>query len=127
MEGICFETRMILDTMRETFSFHFDGVNAIGGGTQNSLWQQIKADILGMSVDVPDVVESASKGAALLAGIGVGAYRDLIDASRKTYRLKRRFDPEASLVDQYSDLYAVYKRIYPALRETNMSLDTRFA
>ena len=49
---------------------------AVGGATRNAFWMQNKADVIGRPIEVPDVEEATPLGAAILAGIGVGLYRD---------------------------------------------------
>ena len=49
---------------------------AVGGATRNAFWMQNKADMLGRPLEVPAVTEASPLGAAILAGIGVGLYRD---------------------------------------------------
>jgi sugar (pentulose or hexulose) kinase len=53
---------------------------AVGGATRNVFWMQNKADVTGLPVEVPEVEEATPLGAAILAGIGVGLYRDEQDA-----------------------------------------------
>jgi xylulokinase len=116
LEGISFEVRIILETMEQAFGYHFDVVNTIGGSARNLLWQELKANILGRPVELPDVEEATSKGAALLAGVGVGVYQDLSEASRRTHQIKTRLEPVPDLVERYNDIFPVYQQIYPALK-----------
>ena len=122
-EGICFEMRRILETMQHAFGTTFDAIHSIGGGTRNILWQEIKASILGLPIELPDVEEATAKGAALLAGIGIGMYHDVYHASNEVYRLKTRFEPAPKLVAAYHDIFELYKQIYPALKNLNSQID----
>ncbi|MBD3308609.1 xylulose kinase, partial [candidate division KSB3 bacterium] len=116
LEGVGFELRIIIETMQRVFGSTVDVVNTIGGGTRNLLWQEIRASILNLPIELPDVEEATSKGAALLAGIGIGLYQDFADASQRTHRLRRRIDPDPALVERYADLFVLYQQIYPALQ-----------
>ncbi len=64
-----------------------------GGGARSDWWMQLKADLLGVPVEVPDQDEPGSFGAALLAGVGVGAYASLSEATERV-AIGRRFDPD---------------------------------
>lgn len=61
-------------------------------------------------------------GAALLAGVGIGAYQDIVDASSRTYRRKRTYLPDKDVKDFYDRLYSCYRQVYPAVRELNHEL-----
>jgi xylulokinase len=110
--------------MEQAFGYTFEAVNTIGGGARNHFWQAMKASIFNRPIELPDVAEATSKGAALLAGIGIGVYRDLYDASKRTHQVKRRFEPEPEFVQQYNSIFAIYKQIYPALKNINSQIDT---
>jgi sugar (pentulose or hexulose) kinase len=56
-------------------------VTLVGGGSRSLAWTQIKADVLGMPIRVPRIREATALGAALLAGVGAGVYRDLGEAA----------------------------------------------
>jgi xylulokinase len=125
IEGICFEMRMILETMVRVFGHPFEAMHTIGGGTRNIFWQEIKASILGLPIELPDVEEATAKGAALLAGVGTGIYDDLYQASQRVYRVKTRFEPDPELVATYHELFEIYRQIYPALKRINTQIDRK--
>ena len=126
MESISFETKIILDTMVDVFDIEYETLNSIGGGTKNIIWQQIKANIIEKTIELPDVVDSAAKGAALLAGIGVGIYSDMISASKETFTLKECYYPEQDKLNQYKSLFSIYKLIYPAIKNINQVIDNSY-
>ena len=92
---------------------------AIGGPTKNRLWMQGKADVTGLVVEVPDMEEAVPLGAALLAGIGTGVYRDEQDAFSQVRRPGACYAPDAQAQARYSELYARYETLYPALKSFN--------
>ena len=63
-----------------------------GGGTANDFLMQFQADILGVPVEVAAVQETTALGAALLAGLGAGVWRDLPELAAR-WRCARRFEP----------------------------------
>ena len=89
---------------------------AIGGPTKNRLWMQGKADVTGIAVEVPDVEEAVPLGAAILAGIGTGVYRDEQDAFRHVYRTGTIYVPDAQAHARYCELYSRYQSLYSALK-----------
>jgi L-xylulokinase len=64
-----------------------------GGGARSPEWSQLLADAVGMAVEVTDTEEAGARGAAALAGIGLGWYASLEDAAAATVRVVRRHDP----------------------------------
>ena len=84
---------------------------AIGGGSRNEFWMQTKADVTGLTIEVPAVDESTLFGAALLAGIGVAVYSDFKDASDATYTARCTYKPRSHYRDYYERLFAQYALI----------------
>ena len=79
---------------------------ASGGGTRNRRWMQIKADVFGCPLDVLALKETTLLGAALLAGLGSGAYPDTQCAAEWLGGCSfESFEPQASHHAAYLDLY----------------------
>jgi xylulokinase len=121
-EGLSFELRVLLDAVEYAFDIKTTGMNTVGGGAKNNFWQTIKADITGLTVNVPDVKDSTAQGAALVAGVGAGVYPDLVSASRRTFRLLQRSEPRPDLRAFFTERYSLYRKIYGQLREINIAL-----
>ncbi len=121
-EGLCLELRNLLDAVETSFGARVTALHTVGGGARNHFWQQLKADVTGLTVNIPDVSESTALGAAMLAGVGTGVYRDMVDASRSTFRLQQRFQPSEKNRATYNRLREVYADIYPKLRDINHAL-----
>ncbi|MHB1310057.1 MAG: FGGY-family carbohydrate kinase, partial [Limisphaerales bacterium] len=121
LEGLCFELRINLDTMREA-GIRVDEIVAVGGGARSVRWLQMKADILGRPIRTVRGREAACLGAALLAGTAVGAWGSLDEAVARTVAVDREFLPQPERVAQYAERFAVYRQIYPALRQLNSKL-----
>lgn len=121
LEGLCFELRINLDTMREA-GIRVDEIVAVGGGARSVRWLQMKADILGRPIRTVRCREAACLGAALLAGTAVGAWGSLDEAVARTVAVDRAFVPQPERVAQYAERFAVYRQIYPALRQLNSKL-----
>ena len=92
-------------------------VRSIGGGARSRIWCRIKADILQTPILVPVEEETACLGAAILAGIASGEYRDLRDAVKRLVIIKERIDPDPGNRLTYTRLYEIYVELYEKLRE----------
>jgi len=85
-----------------------------GGASKGTLWPRIMADVLGIPVQVPRVKESTALGAAMLAGVGAGAYRDIPSAAREVVSFDRTVEPDSSTHNRYLGLYDSWLRVYAA-------------
>lgn len=91
---------------------------SIGGGAKSDTWAQIKADITGKEIEVLDMNDMAPVGAALLAGVGAGVFRDVQEASSKVEKkIHRRFQPNHESDAIYAQRYQTYISLYPALKD----------
>jgi xylulokinase len=73
---------------------------------------RMRADILGVSVDVPAVPDTAAVGAGILAAVGTGAHADTGAAIRAMVRITARLEPDPATRDRYDELYAIYRELY---------------
>lgn len=93
--------------------------SAIGGGAKSRVWTQLKADITGASITALQVKDMAPIGAALLAGVGVGLFQDVYDASsRVRRRVLRALHPDSgSAAPIYQRRFQTYLQLYPRLKD----------
>jgi xylulokinase len=85
-----------------------------GGPARSRFWNGVKADVTGFTVLVPEVLETAVLGSAILAAVGIGAHPDLVAAIRAMTRITARIDPRPEVADAYDRLYVAYLGLYPA-------------
>jgi xylulokinase len=104
----------------------FDQLVVVGGAIRNRFWMQNKADMVGRPIEAPEVEEATPLGAAMLAGIGVGIYRDEQDAFEQVRKPGAVYEPDPALSARYADLFEVYKQVYPALAPVSHALYDRF-
>jgi len=91
-----------------------------GGATKNEFWMQNKADVYGKIIEVPQIEEATPLGAAMVAGIGVGIYKDFKDAYQKVKKPSKKYIPDPSKHEKYSRYYKhVYSKIYHTLKKIN--------
>jgi len=81
-------------------------VRATGGGARNAWWLQLMADVTGIPIEVVAQDEPGSFGAAILAGVGVGAYDSVSSAVAGLVRVSRRFDPDPARGARYDGVRA---------------------
>ena len=115
LEGVAFSLR---DTF-EIFTEMDVPVNEIklgGGGARSPLWRQIQADVYGRTVKIVEAEEGAAYGAALLAGVGAGAWPSVDDACNSVVRVKAEVEPDRDAVAVMERQYQIFCRIYPALQ-----------
>ena len=89
----------------------------IGGLTRNEVYMRIKASLAGRPITVIELPDAVAMGAALLAGIGAGVYRDLADAQARMRRDERVIAPdpaEHAFYRRFVD--EVHAPAYPQLR-----------
>jgi sugar (pentulose or hexulose) kinase len=93
-----------------------DSLRVCGGPARSTVWDRIKADVLGVPVEVPAVTDTAMLGAAMLGAVAIGAWPDVPGAIRSMVRVEQRIEPDAALAATYDELFAAYRGLYPALR-----------
>ena len=104
LEGCALHLRSILDGLGAT-----EPLVVAGGGAKSALWRQIIADATGRTLIVPQVLEAGALGAAILAGVGVGLYPSIREASASLVRDvgEHRPNPSGSPICT-TELYRVY-------------------
>ena len=88
-------------------------LRCIGGGAKSGIWLQLKADITGKKVTALEVPEAGCLGAAILAGIGCGVFRNAGEAVSKYVKVKDIYLPDPNASEAYSKIYSRYLDIYP--------------
>jgi xylulokinase len=122
IEGLDYQFLQIVLGLEQGLGVRPDRIAAIGGAVNNPFWMQNKADVVGKPIEVPEVEEAVVLGAAVLAGIGVGVYRDERDAYDQVHRPGRVYEPDARLNARYREWFATFSEIYPALRQVHAGL-----
>lgn len=115
IEGVAFALRHTADQLRAAGG-EVREVRAGGGQAQHPLWNQVKADVLGVPVVVPAVRDITPLGVAILAGVGVGLLPDLAQAAAAMSRPGRIFTPDPAAHAAYARPYALYRALYPRLK-----------
>jgi len=106
-EGVAFATNMCIENLRRVAEIK--EVRIAGGGARSRIWTQIFADVTGYPINVPDGIELGARGAAMCAGISIGAYRDHRAAVRKATSISWRHIPKSESKVKYSSIYSKFK------------------
>jgi xylulokinase len=126
IEALNYQFREMLEAFEIASSSPAGKIVATGGASQNEFWTQNKADITNKEIEVPELEESTPLGAAMLAGIGAGIFKDEQDAFKSTYKSCKIYEPDAKNAALYQDYYDIYKKLYPDLKNINNSIYERF-
>ena len=92
VESMAYQTRDVLDLMQQEAGLKLARLKVDGGATVNEPLMQFQADLLGVPVDRPVVAETTALGAAYLAGLAVGYWKDEADVAQN-WALDREFTP----------------------------------
>ncbi len=117
LESLAFEQRFLTAGAEDALGERVSRVIALGGGSRSRIWCQIIADVMQRRVEVVSEPESTCLGAGVLAAAAVGIHPSIEDAAVAMTSTGRSFEPDDRNVAEYDRLFAVYRTIYPALRE----------
>ena len=115
MEGICFENRMMLDTLMEADIPAAENLRVIGGAANNDFWNQMQADIYGLPVEVITARESTALGAAIVGSVASGIYSSYKEASDHMTHVLRRYTPNEKNVEKYIEIFDIWDSCYDGL------------
>jgi xylulokinase len=116
MEGVAY-------SLKDTFTIFGEmkipvtSIRLGGGGARSPLWRQIQADVYGHEVEIVAAEEGAAYGAAILAGVGAGAWSSVDEACDKVVRVASRIMVDRQSSNTMQGAYLTYRKIYPVLRE----------
>ncbi|MGD0094358.1 MAG: FGGY family carbohydrate kinase, partial [Planctomycetota bacterium] len=116
IEGLDYQFLDMLNSFEAGLDTKVERIVAVGGATKNEFWMQNKADVVGKTIEAPEIEEATPLGAALLAGIGVGIYKDAQDACAQVSKPGRVYKPNTTLAKTYAEGFEAYKQLYPALK-----------
>jgi len=92
VESLAYQTYDVLKAMEEDSKIELKALKVDGGACANNFLMQFQSDILNVQVDRPEVIETTALGAAYLAGIAAGYWKDRNDVA-KNWALSKNFNP----------------------------------
>lgn len=119
LEGVAFGLKDIFELIKNAGLTKIDQVRVSGGGAKSLLWRQTLANIFETELVTVNTSEGAAFGAALLAGVGLGNWRDIYTACESVISVTGSSLPEMEHFEIYRQNYAIYRDLYPTLRDIN--------
>jgi xylulokinase len=116
LEGVAFGLKDSFALIQGAGLGAIEQVRISGGGAKSALWRQVLADVLGAQLVMVNTTEGAAYGAAILAGVGCGAWPDVETACSNLIKIVERVSPEEKRVVLYGLMHDQYKALYPALK-----------
>jgi len=126
VEGLNYQVLDIVLALKTGLGISPNRLVAVGGATRNQFLMQNKADITGLPIEVPEVEEATTLGAAILAGIGIGLYQNEQDAFERVCKPGKTYQPDPNLASKYARWYQIYKQLYPVLAPVSHQLYEEF-
>jgi xylulokinase len=112
LEGCAYALRDVVDRFA-AMGIDGDEVRVVGGGARSRTWLQIKADVTGRPMRALEGEAATSLGAAMLAGIATGMFRDAADAAARCVHVAADpVRPRPETREIYADGYARYRRLF---------------
>ena len=118
LEGVAFGLKDSFTLIQDAGLGTITQVRASGGGVKGALWRQILASVLEAELVTVNTIEGGAYGAALLAGVGAGAWSDVASACKTCIRITGSTLPVEKDADAYRKSYAIYRELYPALKSS---------
>jgi xylulokinase len=115
LEGVAFSLRDSIEIFR-ALGAELSAIRLGGGGARSPLWRQIQADVYDCPAEIIETDEGAAFGAAILAGVGSGAWKTVDEACERTIRISKRIEPDRSSTVDLEHNYDAYRLLYDALR-----------
>ncbi len=113
LEGVAYWERRIIEEI-EKLGFKISEVRLVGGGASQH-WAKIKANVTGKRQAIPAEREASAFGAALLAGLGYGLYKDIGELS-KIIRIEAVMDPDREIQAKYDAFYNKYVQLWSMVK-----------
>jgi xylulokinase len=116
LEGSAFGLRDILEAMKDS-GLDVRRLTIVGGGAKGPLWRQIKADVTGLPVRIPESVETTATGAAILAAVGASVHANVAEAVTTFVSFRpEEHEPDPGAREAYDEAYRRYRDVYFALK-----------
>jgi xylulokinase len=116
LEGVAFGLKDSFTLIQNAGLGEITQVRASGGGTKGALWREILASVLDAELVTVNTTEGAAYGAALLAGVGAGAWNDVHSACKSSVKITGSTQLDVSQMESYRKAYSLYRELYPALK-----------
>lgn len=121
MEGVAFAIRDSFEVARK-LGITISRSKLCGGGAKAPIWRKIIANVLNIAIDIPVTEEGPGYGGAMLAMVGCGEYGNVAECAAAMSEIRETIEPTPELAEKYDAKYQQFCGIYPALKNTFVSL-----
>lgn len=122
LEGVAFSARLAFEGLEQSSGVRPTILRGGGGGFASDAWAQLRADVLGRPIQRVEGRDPGAVGAAVLAGVGIGALTDLAAASQALVKPDQLFTPRPTESTRADTRFALWRDLYEALRPINHAL-----
>lgn len=119
MEGVAYSVRHCIETVISGANVQPQAIRLSGGGSRIPLWCQIRADVCKLPIEMVACDETSAMGAVMLAGVGIGLWENLQQASAAMVHAAQGYIPQAENYKAYDQNYYRYRALYHAMRRIN--------
>ena len=120
LEGVAFETKMVISAMEEVLGKKFDVLRLSGGGSKSALWNQIQADIYGRTVERLRVSECTTLGATILGAAGCGVFHSVEEGVSQMVHPLDKVVPDNGTKELYSEEFELFRYTYEVLKDNGV-------
>ncbi|HDZ17330.1 MAG TPA: hypothetical protein ENH75_03525 [archaeon] len=114
LEGIAYEIRKNIEVFIE-LGLDIKELKLTGGGSRSDFWNQIYADVLGITCLRNTIEESTSLGAAILAAAGAGMFPDIVKAAETLCKIDKKWTPDVEKTNFYDGIYKFSCDLYETI------------
>ena len=117
MESTCFAVRANCEQLEEVSGNTIPELIFCGGASRSRLWTQIQSDVLNRPIKIPFSKEATALGAAILAGVGIKIYDNVVDAAERIVKWEQRVEPRQNIASDYEKYYQRWVHGYHKLQD----------
>ncbi|MHA1645443.1 MAG: xylulokinase [Candidatus Freyarchaeota archaeon] len=115
MEGTSYELREILDFVEKEFKIGLEEIKVSGGVANSRVWREIRANVTGRKMILPEMTETTVYGDAVLASIGVEVFKPQKAATLN--KTAETTEPQKTQKEKYDKIYQLYQKLYESLKD----------
>jgi len=119
LEGVAYSARLVFERLEESGGRAPSIIHHSGGGSRSDLWCQIRSDVLGKALKRTATSDAGVLGAALMAGVGVGLFSSLAQATKEFVLFDQVFEPQSAEHAYHVARYQAYQLVYEQLKPVN--------
>lgn len=115
LEGVAYSLKDCLELVKN-INLPIEEIRVTGGGSKSNLWRQILSNVFNTDIKTVSSADGAPYGAALLAGVGCGIFKNVKDACNEAIKITSSIEPEKRVVEVYNFYYKIFRDLYPKLK-----------